>query len=187
MISTQEGSNLLNPYNYVDSNLTYDFETDSGVLYASYFTDASSYFPEDALIKDEIRSFGFAPVHTPAETSYLSQVQPHERHTKHDPRIKDTIVTILRDFLLANPDLWVISICDNHDLRERSRHKLFSQWFSHVVNHLEIEVKKYDCIIKGATEVYGFASLYLREDNSRHDLVKTAFFNINNDLISKGL
>jgi hypothetical protein len=47
---------------YRDNGEEYLFKTASGAHYSCYFTDASGYFEEYPLIKDDIVSFGFGLV-----------------------------------------------------------------------------------------------------------------------------
>lgn len=182
----REGSSSLNPYEFVSRNLDYAFTTDTGIEYLVYFADSAgnfdSYPPE---IKENILTFGFFP-RQETKGFFVDENGKKIRSRSLDPRIKDTVIHIIQEFMLVFPEKSVVSICDNNDLREQCRHELFKKWFADINGLMEIPVTKYDSEIRGAVKLYAYASIMIRNDNPLHDGMRDAFYGISDDLISKG-
>ena len=98
----------LHPYNFKKADdATYYFETENGLKYKAYFIEFPSTFYK-------LYSFSFDKL---------------EGCAPYDPRVRDTIVTILADFFDA--DNYILGYtCDVTDGREMARKRLFDRWFA---------------------------------------------------------
>ncbi len=102
---------MQNPYNLTGENGDFVFETDLDLQYKIIF-QKHNVFDELGYSTFE---FSFYPV------------GKHE--LRYDPRIKDTIISALKDFFLKNPDSIILYVCDSSDNRARERNMLFNRWF----------------------------------------------------------
>ena len=82
--------------------MTYRFETDKGLKYRAYFIEFSSPFYQ-------LYSFSF---------------DKEDGEGAYDPRVRDTIITVLTDFFDAE-NVILGYTCDVTDGRELARKKLF--------------------------------------------------------------
>ena len=97
----------LHPYNFKKADdATYYFETENGLKYKAYFIEFSSSFYK-------LFSFSF---------------DKEEGFGAYDPRVKDTIVSVLRDFFDVENHVLGYT-CDVTDGREMARKRLFDRWF----------------------------------------------------------
>ena len=99
-------SHSLRPYNFEKTDMTYIFKTDKGLRYRAYFIEFPSAFYK-------LYSFSF---------------DKEEGIGSYDPRVKDTIVTILKKFFDAD-NLVLGYTCDVTDGRGMARKRLFDRWF----------------------------------------------------------
>ena len=100
-------SHSLHPYDFLkNGDSTYYFETDNGLKYKAYFIEFSSSFYK-------LFSFSF---------------DKEEGFGAYDPRVKDTIVSVLRDFFDVENHVLGYT-CDVTDGREMARKRLFDRWF----------------------------------------------------------
>ncbi|MCE7071927.1 DUF6169 family protein [Dyadobacter sp. CY327] len=180
-----EESNLLNHYSFVEVNLSYNFVTDSGDQYSAFFV-GTNYFEDYLDLNEHVVSFGFSPNERRSEAFFLDSNCNLKRRAKIDLRVRDTIFAIMEEFLTKFPTKSIVSICANNDARELCRRKLFKDWYKKASEYKPTLIEKYDIDLQGADTFYGYASLILRNDNPRHDKLRDAFQNLNNDLISKG-
>ena len=98
----------LRPYDFRKADdATYYFETDNGLRYRAYFIAFPATF----------------------YTLYSFSFEKEEGAGAYDPRVKDTIVTVLHDFFDA--ENYVLGYtCDVTDGHERARKRLFDRWFA---------------------------------------------------------
>lgn len=121
----QEELNSFNPYNQereVGTNgLTFTFTTDLGIIYQVYFVQSKDDFPAHPHLNSQTYTFGFGP-----------SIESHETTAKRsriDPRVKDTIIDILRKILQGDKDIALMYICSSKgDRQSAARSKLFSIW-----------------------------------------------------------
>ena len=105
-------SHLLRPYKIQKADdATYYFETSYGLKYKAYFIE----YPADTY---ELYSFSF---------------EKEESRAFYDPRIKDTIITVLENFFESKNSILGYT-CDVTDGREMARKRLFDLWFKQVQN-----------------------------------------------------
>jgi len=97
----------LRPYDFRKADdATYYFETDNGLKYRAYFIEFPSTFYK-------LYSFSF---------------EKEEGNAPYDPRVQDTIITVLADFFDAENYILGYT-CDVTDGREMARKRLFDRWF----------------------------------------------------------
>ena len=98
----------LHPYDFRKADdATYYFETDNGLRYRAYFIAFPATF----------------------YTLYSFSFEKEEGTGAYDPRVKDTIVTVLHDFFDA--ENYVLGYtCDVTDGQEMARKRLFDRWFA---------------------------------------------------------
>ena len=95
------------PYDFQKAeDAVYYFETENGLKYKAYFIEFSSSFYK-------LFSFSF---------------DKEEGFGAYDPRVKDTIVSVLRDFFDVENHVLGYT-CDVTDGREMARKRLFDRWF----------------------------------------------------------
>ena len=95
------------PYDFRKAeDAVYYFETENGLKYKAYFIEFSSSFYK-------LFSFSF---------------DKEEGFGAYDPRVKDTIVSVLRDFFDVENHVLGYT-CDVTDGREMARKRLFDRWF----------------------------------------------------------
>jgi Family of unknown function (DUF6169) len=144
------------PYNFLEKDNYYRFETDKGIFYSVSFTDGSFYF---------INLPAYIPVFEMAiKVVNLGKYMSPPR----DLRVEVTIVAIFRLFL-AEHENSVVYICDNLDEKQAARHRKFDMWFQ---GHTNKELEKYDAhFIVDSQEIY--TSLILHNLNPfKQDLIK---------------
>ncbi len=101
-------SRLLHPYDFLkEGDSTYYFNTDNGLKYKAYFVEFSASFYKLFSFSFDKEEGGGAPF---------------------DPRVKDTIISVLRDFF--DTENYVLGYtCDVTDGKEMARKRLFDRWF----------------------------------------------------------
>ena len=101
-------SHLLHPYDFLKrGDSTYYFETDNGLKYKAYFIEFSSAFYKLYSFSFDKEEGGFGAF---------------------DPRVKDTIISVLEDFFDVDNHILGYT-CDVTDGREMARKRLFDRWF----------------------------------------------------------
>lgn len=110
-------SKLSNPYNYSILSDEIVFKTDLGINYSCLFVldEATNHLGLN--VESEVYHFLFF-----TENAGKDLLQ------KNDDRIHLTIVEILKDFFLKNPEGIIIYFCDDKDAKGKARHNLFTQW-----------------------------------------------------------
>jgi Family of unknown function (DUF6169) len=144
------------PYNFLEKENDYRFETDKGIFYSVSFNDGSFYFinlpPYIPVFEMSIKVVSLGKYMTPPR----------------DLRVEATIVAIFRLFF-AEHENSVVYICDNLDEKQAARHRKFGTWFNRNTNK---ELEKYDShFVVDTQEIY--ASLILHNLNPfKQDLIK---------------
>lgn len=172
-----EESNSLNPYKYFSnksSSRTYSFFSNSGSEFSAYFIDGSDYFPDYPAFNYNILSFGFSLI----KDSGFKQ--------ERDTRIRDTIISIITEFLIVHPETALFTVCDTSDNKHAFRNQLFSKWFSQFNPVFDLKFSKYNLRICNEDGECAYCSLIIHKDCSRHEEIKNAFLNLDNDLTEKG-
>jgi len=160
---------LLNPYNTRRQGNILFFSTDSGAEYQLYFSDGDGYFPNYPDIAANFFVFGFASI---------GSVK-----TKQDPRIRDTVLTAIIDYLSTNKNNGLVYVCDNHGRTDISRNRLFGRWGKNV----EVNISKYDTIINdGDDNPAAYLSLLIHDGCAHYQEMVDAFMAMNDDLRDKG-
>lgn len=152
------------PYNFLEKDNDYRFETDKGIFYSVSFTDGSFYFinlpPYIPVFEMSIKVVSLG--------KYMSPPR--------DPRVEVTIVAIFRLFL-AEHENSVVYICDNLDEKQAARHRKFDMWFQ---RHTNTELVKYDShFIVDSQEIY--ASLIFHSLNPFKQNLIQVFLNQANE------
>jgi hypothetical protein len=172
-----EVSGSLNPYNYKSTNQGYQFITADCSIYLLYFTEASDYFPSYIDINAFIVSHGFEKI----RDSSLETDLP-----KADPRIRDTIFSILNAALENDPRFCFMSICSTSDGKHRFRNKLFATWYAEIGNMFELNFNKIDNRICGNDGDCAYLSILIHKQCPHGQKVRDAFLDLENELIRKG-
>lgn len=121
---------------YQISELYYSFITDYNLEYICSFTSAKEYFKNYPLIASRVFSFELILIKKPKD----EKIPP-------DPRIADTVITIIGNFLNLKTNA-VVYICDTSDGRSAARARKFNSWFAY-------EEHPSNQIIKVSTDVDG--------------------------------
>ena len=175
---------MLNPYNYIQEhhNALY-FRTDAGREYRAFFVEGDGYFPSYPNISSNMFVFSFVPIGD-YYTNTLETVNGKiKRKVRSDLRVRDTILTVLIDYLTHHKDNGLIYICDTKHRASLSRNQLFGNWKSVI----KVSIKKYDMAIKdGDGNPEAYISLIVHDDCSRRQEMIDAFLAIDDDLRDKG-
>lgn len=160
--------NLNCPYKvYEESNTkTYYFDTNSGIRYVSYFTDANEYFV-DFHLRHNIFTFGFEP-----KKNANSIIKKFE-----DVNIRLTLIAILEKFF-ENKSNVLTFVSDISDFKQKARNRLFEIWKNEFDTKNEFE--KYDVEIETSEETY-YSSMLIHKDNIHKLEYKSAFLMTTND------
>ena len=112
----------LDPYSFYWIDNAYKFETEYGNTYSVYFhNDIKCVYSDYEKWCDNIYEIGFDLLATNAEENKKKQF---------DPRISDTIITIVDNFF-QNQQNVLLYVCESlDDYEELSRSKLFSYWYN---------------------------------------------------------
>lgn len=121
---------------YQISELYYSFITDYGLEYTCSFTSGKEYFKDYPHIASKVFSFELILIK-----------KPKDKKLPPDPRIADTVITIVGNFLTSKINA-VVYICDTADERAAARARKFNSWFA-------FEEHPSHQIIKVSTDVDG--------------------------------
>lgn len=127
------------------------FHTDQGLEYSSaFFEYTETFFQYGAPIEGLLYEFSFG-------------TKAPEEGLKPDPRIKETVIQLLHNFIAENPMSAVAYVCDNEDGKARSREILFQRWFreynsqeANIISHESLQVRDNPPLK---------ANLFIRKDN----------------------
>jgi hypothetical protein len=162
---------------YRDNGEEYLFKTASGAHYSCYFTDASGYFEEYPLIKDDIVSFGFGLV-SPSKGFFVE---------KHNTRIKETIFHILLQANNTYPDRSFFVMYSTRDGKQRNRKITFDKWYNDYCNLVSGRVTRISIISPCTDGNFTFNMMMLVPNTcSKLELIKSTCIEIKDEFISKG-
>lgn len=154
-------SNLLNPYNVVETNpLDYYFTTKHGIEYHVFFLSAADMHPVFA-------------------DTFWFNIEPQDnRPHPIDSRIAITVVHILKKFFVHNE--WaMLMVCDTLDGKQAKRRKLFNRWYKKYNNG---ELMTFNAMTENDDYTL-YVSLYVKKENSRMREIIDAFYElVRNDL-----
>ena len=103
--------NLHSPYAiWLDANGSYKFITDYGGQYRIEFVENQSIWEDEKAYE-----FGI--------------VNESQKCSPNDPKVKNTIVCLVEEFFLTNPDILLYQ-CETGDNRQAMRARLFTRWFN---------------------------------------------------------
>ena len=103
--------NIFSPYSvWQNSNDSYKFKTDYGVVFRVVFSKNDNIWQDDVAYE-----FGLFN-----ENALVSP---------NDPKVKKTILCIIEEFFLCNPDILLYQ-CETGDNRQAIRARLFNRWFN---------------------------------------------------------
>ncbi len=163
--------NSIHPYPLKKKENNFFFSTENGIEYIVYFTNsiAESFKPQFPNLASEIFDFGFEPLNKLDKEIQLK--------SKHDPRIKDTIINVVATFFKENQKA-LIYTCSTLEGKQKARSRLFNRWFN--------DTEKYG-ILKFNSEIKAFdfsfyQSLLIQKDNPNFQDIKQAFFQISDEM-----
>ncbi|MCF2490660.1 hypothetical protein [Dyadobacter sp. CY347] len=176
-----EESNSLGPYNYQEvgtsGSFQYVFETDLGLSYSCWFADGSEHFKDYNQIKDSIVTFGFR----------CKPYTPKGYFHKYDPKIKPTILSILRQSLETYPERVVLVMYQNTDHRKRNRKITFDAWYKDFCEEHSFVGKFRLTIPSPDGSDITCITMFVPETYSKTEQLKDALMDFKDELISKGL
>ena len=137
----------------------YQFITDEGEVYIAYFTEFTLFDSEQNEVT--ATSFGF----TNKDTS---------KNRKHDPKVKNTIIYLIKEFFEQQDDSAILYICINNDSMEQNRHITFGRWF----NEMNTTFERYSSLGEHA-EAGFYCSIIFKNSNPRRlKLIEAFYFTI---------
>lgn len=119
----------------------YDFVTSQGIHYAIYF--------------DHDQPLGGC------ETFQFIIQKVEHQHSSHDPKVEQTILTIVDQFFRENLNV-LLYICDDSDGREAKRNRLFLSWFNKFAEPGRFTICTASTIIEG----HGFYAAIIVENRN---------------------
>ena len=119
------------PYEIILSEGDFLFQTDKGIRYEISFNK------EDIVLGE-------------CETYQFIIRKLDEVNSKYDPKVKDTIFSIINEFFLSNQQI-LLYICDTSDGKEKSRNRLFLQWFEKYAQKGKFTIKTANAIVEDET------------------------------------
>ncbi|NIJ51134.1 DUF6169 family protein [Dyadobacter arcticus] len=171
----------LRPYDYIvnyrNGQDSYFFQTESGNSYLCYFLNASGHFDEYLSMQEDVVTFGLMQINE--SKGFFAE--------KHDPRIKETVFSILLQVMEEYPERSMLVMYDTRDGRQRSRKITFARWYNECCGFVSKKVTR--IIISGSSMWNGdkFDMMMLVPNTcSKLEQIKITAFEIRDDLISKG-
>lgn len=157
--------NVTAPYRveYVAAYDTYQFVTDNEVVYLVAFE------ADDLL--------------TSGPSYQLSVTNGNKRRSPSDPKVRDTILSLVYEFFVANAAA-ILYICDTGDNRQASRNRLFLSWY-----HSSPYWRVVGCMtaaMEDADGVYNYAAMFVRLDNPLWAAYAAEFAETTQLLMQKG-
>ena len=110
-------SKLSNPYDFVVDQDRTTFQTKRGVNYSCIF-----------VLDEETEHLGLNLDSNFYQFLFFPDSPQGESYFKNDARIHQTIVKILHDFFVKNPEGVILYFCDDSDSKGKARHNLFEKW-----------------------------------------------------------
>jgi Family of unknown function (DUF6169) len=151
--------NLLAYHIYRISELYYSFTTDYGLEYKCTFTCSKEYFKNYPLIASKVFSLEVVLVKT-----------PKDKKLSTDPRIADTVITIVGNFLNSKINA-VVYICDTSDGRSAARARKFNSWFAYE-EHPSHQIIKVSTDVDGGGMTLYTALLVHRKNKLKNQFVQ---------------
>lgn len=141
------------------SELYYSFTTDHGLEYKCSFTSSEEYFKDYPSIASKIFSFELVLVKKPKDKKFPT-----------DPRIADTVITIVGNFLNSKINA-VVYICDTSDGRSAARARKFNSWFAYE-EHPSHQIIKVSTDFDGGGLMLYTALLVHRKNKRKNEFVQ---------------
>lgn len=108
---------MLNPYPLQEAdNFSYQFTSDTGIIYHVYFLDYSYMFSEYPHFAENVYSFN------------IDVIEGDITLTAEDERIGITIVEVFKTFFMRQKNV-AVYVCDSADERHLARKRKFDLWF----------------------------------------------------------
>lgn len=117
------------PYDLLLSDNNFMFKTDLGIHYMVSFNKEDIMFGECGTYQLIIRKI-------------------EETRSRHDPKVEVTILAIVNEFFRSNQEV-MLYLCDTSDGRERSRNRLFLNWFDRYVEKNRFTICKAHAEVEG--------------------------------------
>ena len=90
---------------------------------------------------------------------------------KRDPKVGQTIITIIQDLFRHTSDSVSLYVCSPSEGQQETRHRLFKGWFANACFTEQFTLETHHQVDNGKDFYYG---LILRKDNIDHDwIIKT--------------
>lgn len=158
----KEELDSLLPYDVtIENDLNYSFITVGGIKYIAYFICCEMYAPA-------------------LENTYMFNFEHEGDKRLPDPRIRETILSIIDSFFLSHKDS-IMYVCDSLDGRELFRRRLFDLWFNDSLKQRR-HIERSDIYEKG--EHYDLcASLFIHSSNPNKERVIESFISLKEMLI----
>lgn len=155
---------ILQPYRLLRINdLTYSFTTDAGVVYQCSFVSYAEYFFEYPEIASKVFAFNI--------DRKDSTLKPRGK----DPKIADTVVKIVGDFLVSQINA-VVYVSDPSDGKGVARSKKFKSWFNYY-EHDSIQIQQVNSCLEVGNEKLHTALLVHRKNKLKNKFVE-AYLNL---------
>jgi hypothetical protein len=135
---------------------SYQFTTSSGLIYIVYFTE---FFLLDIDGHDlQVISFGFTCNNPDAIKTY-------------DNSVRDTIIHIIKEFFISQPNGALLYMCTGSDGRSRNRHITFGRWF----HETDSELEKHNFAAQDPESSF-YSSIILNISNPEKERIIEAFY-----------
>lgn len=160
---TLNNTSSTNPYSLKrNDDHVFEFTTERGVRYKTYFLDYSMVFEKYPDLICPIYSFG------------VEVLEGNPACSPPDPKVGATIAEVVRLFLTETENI-IVYVCDNLDNRQHARKRKFDNWFN---LYNDGAYSKYNNIsLIDGMKIYN--SLIVHNQNEQHHLVLRAFEEVN--------
>jgi Family of unknown function (DUF6169) len=149
----------LQPYRLLRINdLTYSFKTNTGVIYECSFVSYAEYFFEFPEIASKVFAFN------------IDRKDKTLKPRGKDPRIADTVVKIVGDFLVSQINA-VVYVCDPSDGKGAARAKTFKSWFNYY-EHDSIQIQQINACLEVGSDKLHTALLVHKKNKLKNKFVE---------------
>ena len=145
--------NLHSPYAiWMDVRGSYKFITDYGVQYRIEIVENQNIWEDEKAYE-------------------LCIVNESQRSSPNDPKVKSTIICLVEEFFLTNPDILLYQ-CETGDNRQAMRARLFTRWFN------EYDKREHFCVrvsVIKDDDVDNYIALIVQKSNPKLESILQDF------------
>ena len=155
---------MLSRYNWTETSEGYEFSTSNKLDYLVYFTD---FFLQSPVTSEDVGVYSLGITCKQGDSFKVK---------RKDSLIKNTIIAIIQNFFLKNPEDAVLYICMT-DGNARQRSITFGRWFLELGDS---QYEKYDCPEKCKKEGFYCSIIVTGRSFRKVEFINSFNYTINN-------